>query len=136
MSYPNIFLHELDDYVLNCLKPSFDKGQKRRPNREYGRISATITRAKKVGDWRKVKQLRKERRSVPAGDPYDRDYRRLVYIRYADDFIIGVIGSKSDCRTVKAKVKAKLAELKLELSVEKTKITNAANGKARFLVHT
>lgn len=129
----NIFLHELDDYIITCLKPSFDKGKKRLHNREYTCICAAITRAKKQGDWRKVKQLRKERRSVPAGEPYDNDYRRLVYIRYADDFMIGIIGSKSDCRTVKAKVKAKLAELNLELSDEKTKITNAANGKARFL---
>lgn len=129
----NIFLHELDEYVIDSLKPGFDKGKRRRPNPEYQRLSARISAAKRNGDGAKVTALRKERKPVTAGDPYDPDYRRLVYIRYADDFMVGIIGSKADCRKVKELVRAKLAELGLELSDEKTKITNAASGRARFL---
>lgn len=129
----NIFLHELDEYVVQTLKPNFDKGRRRRPYPEYQRLCTRITTAKQKGDGAKVVALRKERKLLPAGDPYDPGYRRLVYIRYADDFLIGIIGSKSDCREVKELVKAKLAELALELSDEKTKITNAASGCARFL---
>jgi group II intron reverse transcriptase/maturase len=129
----NIFLHELDEYVVKTLKPNFDKGDRRRPHPEYQRLCAHITRAKRKGDWAKVARVRKKRKLLPAGDPYDPSYRRLVYVRYADDFLIGVIGSRADCRVLKGQVKAKLAELGLEMSDEKTKITNAASGRARFL---
>lgn len=129
----NIYLHELDEYVVKTLKPEFDSGRRRRPHPEYARLCARISTAKRKGDWQKVTQLRKQRKSVPAGDPYDESYRRLVYIRYADDFLVGVIGNKADCLQLKAKVRDKLTELELEMSDEKTKITNAANGEARFL---
>lgn len=129
----NIFLHELDEYVVSSLKPNFDKGQRRKPDPEYQRLSARISIAKRKGDGAKIVALRKDRKRRPAGDPYDPDYRRLVYIRYADDFLIGIIGSKADGREVKTLVRTKLAELGLELSDEKTKITNAASGSARFL---
>lgn len=129
----NIFLHEVDEYVAKTLKPNFDRGRRRRPNPEYQRLCSRITTAKHKGDGAKVAELRKQRKHLPAGDPYDPTYRRLVYIRYADDFLIGIIGSKADCRDTKELVRVKLAELGLELSDEKTKITNAASGCARFL---
>jgi len=61
------------------------------------------------------------------------EYKSLQYCRYADDFIIGVIGSKQDAEQIKADVKRFLAEeLKLTLSEEKTKITHTSEF-ARFL---
>ena len=63
----------------------------------------------------------------------DEGYRRIKYVRYADDFIIGVIGSKSDCEAIKEDIKNFLGEkLKLTLSEEKTLITHG-NRKAKFL---
>jgi hypothetical protein len=58
----------------------------------------------------------------------------LNYVRYADDFLLGFIGSYQEAKEIKEKVKTFLAEkLKLELSPEKTLITNARNEAARFL---
>lgn len=63
----------------------------------------------------------------------DDTYKRLVYVRYADDFLIGVIGSKDDARQVKADVGTFIQEqLHLELSQEKTLITHG-NDFAHFL---
>ncbi len=63
----------------------------------------------------------------------DADFRRLQYVRYADDFLISVIGSKSECETIKADITQFMREqLKLELSDEKTLITHAQD-KAKFL---
>ena len=63
----------------------------------------------------------------------DSEYKRLQYVRYADDWICGVIGSKADAEKVKSDIKKFLSEeLKLELSEEKTLITNA-HDKAHFL---
>lgn len=58
--------------------------------------------------------------------PMDENYRRLKYVRYADDFLIGVIGSKADCERIKADItEYMMNNLKLELSAEKTLITHA-----------
>ena len=66
-------------------------------------------------------------------DPQDSGYRRLFYVRYADDWLCGVIGKKQDAEEIKADMKRFLSEtLKLELSEEKTLITNARD-MARFL---
>lgn len=71
--------------------------------------------------------------TIPACDPMDTGYRRLQYVRYADDWLCGVIGSKEDAEMIKVDIKKFLSDiLKLELSEEKTLITNA-HDKARFL---
>ena len=60
-------------------------------------------------------------------------YKCLHYCRYADDFIISVIGSRRDAEQIKADVGDLLAKaLKLELSEKKTKVTHSSDF-ARFL---
>ena len=74
-----------------------------------------------------------ERQTVPYFEPFDPNYRRLQYVRYADDFLIGVIGSKEDALEIKRKVREFTGSvLHLELSEEKTLITHSAK-RARFL---
>ena len=71
--------------------------------------------------------------SVPSKKACNQNYKRLVYCRYADDFLIGVIGSFEDALEIKEKFKVFLEEtLHLEMSEEKTKITHSKD-KARFL---
>jgi group II intron reverse transcriptase/maturase len=140
----NIYLDKLDKYVGEYAK-LFDKGDARRINPAYARIKWTvdnmIARKLKVeqdGSIRnqllaKIKELKKERILLPYSDAMDSNYRRLKYVRYADDFIIGIIGSKADAQQVKNDLKAFLAEkLKLELSAEKTLVTHAGST-AKFL---
>lgn len=63
----------------------------------------------------------------------DDTFKRLKYVRYADDFLIGMIGSKEECKIVKADITTFMREkLKLEMSQEKTLITNAQEP-AKFL---
>ena len=74
----------------------------------------------------KIRGIVKERLNYPAADEMDDSIKRLKYIRYADDFLIGVIGSKQDCIQIKEDIKQFMADkLKLELSDEKTLITHA-----------
>jgi hypothetical protein len=73
-------------------------------------------------------------RKLPSIDPYDKDFRRLKYIRYADDMLLGFIGSKEEAIRIKQEIADFLKnELRLELSMDKTLITNASEEKARFL---
>jgi hypothetical protein len=64
----------------------------------------------------------------------DSSYKRLKYVRYADDFLIGIIGSRIDCITIREKIhNFLLKDLKLNLNLDKTKITNARDDTAHFL---
>ena len=139
----NIYLDKLDkymkDYAIN-----FEKGIKRTRNKEYVELSnlsnKTRYKLQKVTDEtqkqtlaERIKQWDKERRLLPTGDQMDNGYRRISYVRYADDFIVGVIGSKKDCELIKQDIKNFLQEkLQLNLSDEKTLITHAIKP-AKFL---
>jgi len=132
----NIYLNELDQMMESKVK-AFNQGKLRRIRSEYRKIQRQKREAKKqaqqTGDWSTYKALRKQLLSTQAGDPVDANYRRLYFIRYADDFLIGVIGSKADAQGIKEEVGEFLkTELKLELSAEKTLITHATK-RVRFL---
>ena len=81
-------------------------------------------------------ELRAKQRQIltmPSGADMDENFRRLKYVRYADDFLIGVIGTKEECVRIKADITHFMREkLKLEMSQEKTLITNAQDY-AKFL---
>jgi Type II intron maturase len=81
-----------------------------------------------------VRALREQLRSLPTLDPQDPGYRRLRYLRYADDTLLGFAGPKAEAEQIKARLAQFLRDdLKLELSEEKTLITHARTGAARFL---
>jgi group II intron reverse transcriptase/maturase len=129
----NIFLNELDRYVEEELIPQYTRGERRRRNPAYERLTQAMARAKKEGNTERYKALEKQRRRLPSGDPNDPNYRRLRYVRYADDVLLGFIGPKSEALEIKQKVGAFLATLGLPMSEEKTLITHATTGRARFL---
>ena len=92
------------------------------------------TRARKRGDHQTASALRKRMRSLPSGDPCDPGFRRLHYARYADDHLLGFAGPRAEAEQIKDRLAAFLRDdLKLELSPEKTLITHARTGAARFL---
>ena len=139
----NIYLDKLDKYMMEYIR-EFDKGENRRTNKEriqyeYGKRLAVV-KLKNVSDKDKrkiiIKQIKafdKERSLISCGDEMDCDYRRMKYVRYADDFLIGIIGSKEDAIRIKEDVKNFLqSKLKLELSDEKTLITHSEKS-AKFL---
>ena len=139
----NIYLDKLDCFVEK-LKAEFDLGAQRAIHPvSYKLAMKHGTLAKKLRnsnseEERKIlaEQLRaieKERIHIPHADPFDEGFKRIQYVRYADDFLVGVIGSKEDAKEIKERIHAFLADtLKLELSDEKTLITHSAK-RAHFL---
>jgi retron-type reverse transcriptase len=81
----NIFLNELDQYVEQILIPKHTQGNRRRPNPAYLRLTSKIRQAKLDGRIDDYNRWQKERRKLPANDPMAPDFRRLRYVRYADD---------------------------------------------------
>jgi hypothetical protein len=130
----NIYLHKLDEFVETHLIPEHTLGDRRSHDRGYHRIMARRTKARARGDQATAKQLRKQLRTMPRSDPGDPGYRRLRYTRYADDHLLGFIGPRAEAEQIKGKLAEFLREeLKLELSPDKTLITHARTGAARFL---
>jgi group II intron reverse transcriptase/maturase len=129
----NIYLDKLDRHAEEAVK-AFDRGKKRASNLEYGRTQRLKAQAERTGNVELARDLMWQMRRLPAGDPNDPSYRRLKYIRYADDFMIGVIGPKSEAEEIKRDIGRFLQDsLHLKLSEEKTLITNASQDSARFL---
>jgi group II intron reverse transcriptase/maturase len=130
----NIYLHRLDTFVEKVLTPEYNRGVLRARNPEYTRVSSAIRRARKHGDRAAARTLGKQMRSLPSQDMSDPEYRRLRYVRYADDTLIGFAGPKVEAGEVKQRLAQFLRDdLKLELSQEKTLVTHAKTGRARFL---
>lgn len=130
----NIYLHKLDEFVETVLIPEYTRGERRTYNPVYARVGTQIAQARKYGDRTTVRELRKQRVNLPSGDPNDPGYRRLRYVRYADDTLIGFVGPKAEAEEIKQRLSQFLHdELKLELNLEKTLITHARTGAARFL---
>ncbi|MBI5933832.1 MAG: hypothetical protein HY867_09000 [Chloroflexi bacterium] len=130
----NIYLHELDVYIEDTLIPQYTRGQKRAENLEYRRLAYYIKCAREAGDEKRVQELELQRRRLPSQDVYDPNFRRLKYIRYADDFILSFTGTKSEAEEIKTAIGVFLKErLRLELSTSKTLITHSRTQHARFL---
>src|SRR3954467_4642048 len=130
----NIYLDRLDTFVEQHLVPAWTRGRVRRRSREYGNLTARIGYWRHKGDRSKVAALRTLQQAIPSVDVHDPDYRRLRYIRYADDHLLGFAGTKAEAEEIKTELATFLHdELKLTLSTEKTVITHARTHKARFL---
>jgi group II intron reverse transcriptase/maturase len=137
----NIYLDRLDDLVERRLLRMNNRGAARRKNPAYREIENAIKNLRQLHAYHKrdgepagVRTLRQQLRKLPAGDPQDPHYRRLRYIRYADDVLLGFTGPKHEAERIKQQLAEILRDdLKLDLSPEKTLITHARTGAARFL---
>ncbi len=139
----NIYLHELDLF-MKTMKERFEAGKRRRANPAYIRYSNKILSLRKKWEnlkkeeggkgklqaiQRQIKALQRQRRHLPSGDPFDNGYKRLSYARYADDYVIGIIGSKADAELVRQEVRRFIERtLKLTIAEEKSHIRHSKQG--------
>lgn len=130
----NIYLNELDAYIEDTLIPHYTRGTRRAPHLEYYRLGYHLKIARQASDEKGVKEIEHRRRQLPSQDTHDPNFRRLQYIRYADDFILSFIGTKAEAAEIKAAIGAFLKDqLHLEMSASKTLLTHARTEHAHFL---
>jgi group II intron reverse transcriptase/maturase len=130
----NIYLHKLDEFVERDLIPQYTRGRRRRAHPEYNKVRWRLAAARQRGDRAQARELRRRARAIPSTDPMDPGYRRLFYCRYADDHLLGFIGPRAEAEQIKSELARFLREtLALELNPDKTLITHARTGAARFL---
>jgi len=129
-------------------KQEFDQGKRRKEGKEWKALSNQLygyrrqvealqgddnpkTHTKKTWYEQRIQELAKEQLRFPASDPLDPDYKRLFFVRYADDFLIGIIGSKQEAQTIFREIENYLnTNLKLAISKEKSGIHHAKDGTA------
>lgn len=139
----NIYLDKFDKYMNEYIQ-CFNMGDERRKHPQTKRLGdkkyKLALKLKTLNDENakakivnEIRSIGKQQLKYPHTDHMDAGIKRLKYIRYADDFLIGVIGSKADCTQIKEDIANYMSNtLKLELSAEKTLITNAQRP-AKFL---
>ncbi len=130
----NLVLDRLDKFVEQRLIPANTRGRRRKTNPPYVALSVAACRARKAGDRKWAWELTKAYQALPSRDTADPNFRRLWYVRYADDFLLGFIGPKAEALDIKRQLATFLREeLRLDLSDEKTLVTHARDGAAKFL---
>ncbi|HEY4385800.1 MAG TPA: group II intron reverse transcriptase/maturase, partial [Ktedonobacteraceae bacterium] len=129
---------------MKSMRDRFTKGKTRKVNSAYARGSREIRRLRQQWDTlkreeaekeklqevqRQIKHIQRLRRQIPSGDPFDSGYKRLYFCRYADDYVIGIIGSQADAEAVRQEVRQFIEErLKLTIAEEKSHIRHAKEG--------
>jgi group II intron reverse transcriptase/maturase len=130
----NIYLDRLDRFVEQTLLPNHNRKAAKRPNPEYRTLQRQAYWLHQRGRKGEAKELRRRMQRIPVKDLRDPEYRRLRYVRYADDFLLGYSGPREDAVTIKCQLTEFMRDnLKLELSEQKTLITHARSEAAKFL---
>ena len=100
----NIYLNRLDRYVEKTLLPVYNRGDRRRPYLPYMRLHKAVWKLERKGLRGGTRQMRRELQQLPSRDPHDPDYRRLRYIRYCDDWLLGYTGTRREAEDIKGKI--------------------------------
>jgi len=130
----NIYLDRLDQFVETVLLPAYNRGTKRRMNPAYNRLVQLAYYYRNKQRFADAAALVQQAQALPSLDPQDPEYRRLRYVRYADDFLLGFCGPRAEAEEIKRRLAEFLRDtLKLELSQAKTLVTSARSEAARFL---
>lgn len=136
----NIYLHELDEFMEGRIE-AFNKGKRRKPDKAYKALTyqlgwrrqflrkhgAAHTRAEKL--LPEIAEMSERLRTMPSVDMHDPGFKRLHYVRYADDFLVGIVGTKDEAVRMMAEVKGFVeGPLKLTISAEKSRLTALEDG--------
>lgn len=129
----NIYLHELDKYIEE-LKVNYDKGITAARNPIYRQLEHLRSKANKIKNHKLGRIILKQMQKIQSRLPNDPNFRRLYYVRYADDWVISIRGPRQDASYILKNIKIMLEDkLKLNLNIEKSKITNPRKESVLFL---
>lgn len=144
----NIYLHELDLFISSLTdEVSANSSKSRRESPEYKNTrnkichlqttkgqNGIIRKRQSLEERCRIRVMKKHQLQLPSQNPVDPKYGKITYTRYADDWVIGIIGSNNFTCKVLNLVKVFLENvLQLTLSKEKTRITALSSGEAKFL---
>ena len=128
-------MSEFDDFVTQKLQPNFPRGKAMKQPAKYRNLVRNSSyyykkyvQTGKTEYLQKAKDYRKQFQSMPSVVIDDESYRRLQYVRYADDWLIGFAGPYKEAVKIRDLCQEFLSSIKLRLNLEKTLITKASTG--------
>ena len=135
----NIYLHKLDVEIAQITK-EYQKGKNRCNNLEVYNAERRVYRRKEFKLFSPERQAaimskhRADRRKlgVTMTDWKDPNFIRIRYVRYVDDFLLGIAGSKDLVIKVRNRIQA-FIKSDLRLNLSGGKITHIGSGKVKFL---
>lgn len=136
----NIYLHELDEFMEGRIA-AFNKGNRRKPDKAYRALIYQIgwrrkilreqgeTHARATALAADIAEMSERLRTMPSVDMHDPGFKRLHYVRYADDFLVGIVGTKADAAEAMAEIRGFVENtLKLTISEEKSRLSALEDG--------
>lgn len=132
--FSNVILHELDVFIekRRLEYESRTVGPPKLKNPVYAKYSRLIYKHEKTNaraDLLAAVKLR-NRTSSSIANP---KHIQIRYVRYADDWLVGLWGTKQQALSLKSDIADFLKSIKLALSEEKTLITNTRRSSLKFL---
>lgn len=140
----NLYLHRLDCFVRDSLVKEWNRGDERkfisgyqtRKNLSQDELKAVeslgLEGAKEAIERLKHNQWVKM--GLPSRDPKDDNFRRLGYVRYVDDFMIGFTGTKAEAESIRDRIVVFLKdELKLKVNEAKSYICHSSDKGIKYL---
>jgi hypothetical protein len=113
------------DKKIEGLQGKYNLKNARRKNNRYHKVDQKARKAFKEGNFAEGYKLRKIKWTMSRYDTKDPNFRRVYYVRYADDFVVGVTGPLDFAKEIKNEIEVFLSEeLGLELNSSKTKISH------------
>lgn len=141
----NIYLHELDKFIQEKLIPEYTEGEKRKADKAKQYRINNLSKEEKANELVKeypalMKIIPKLKHNKAVEDnkaSYYQEgdyYKRLHYVRYVDDILLGLVGSKNDAKDILRKINSFLQEeLKLNLNLDKSSINLGYETQTEFL---
>ena len=140
----NIYLHHLDCFIQNSLLPEWNRGNERKFVSGYqNRKNLTAEELKVIenlqldGIKEAIERLKHNlwvKQGLPSRDPKDENFRRMKYIRYVDDFMIGFTGTKAEAESIRDRILTFLSDhLKLKSNSAKSYISHSSDKGIMYL---
>lgn len=140
----NVFLHQLDLKAEELIKEhnAGEEDSKAR-NPVYRKLVAKREHLQKKADTvqgdernsliEQIREIKKATLKLPPTLVSRNGFIRVKYVRYADDWVVGINGPRELAERLRAEIGDHLRNLGLELSMDKTHIRHAKTEPAKFL---
>ncbi len=128
----NIYLDQLDE-VVHKIRKEFDQGSTSKINPAYNQFRYRERLLREKGETEEANKIAKQRLQTKYSNFEDPSFKKLAYVRYADDWMVGIKGTKQEAEEIRNLLEKALSDMGLTLNKTKTKITNINSDKLLFL---
>lgn len=140
----NLYLHSFDKFIVDDLLPQWTRGDERKFISGYKTRKHLFSEEKRSIKSLKLKGLDEAvgrlkhnewvKQGLSSRNPKDDNFRRMYYVRYVNDFLIGFTGTKAESYEIKSQIEEfLLVHLKLKPNEAKSRISHSSDRNIKYL---